>query len=101
MKYYLYSLLLLLAILPLSVSAQEANDSIHSFTEEHPLVYEDAWDLWPYAFLNENGEAVGYNIDLLKMLCKELDIPYIVKLKPTQEALNDLKSRHALSKSKR
>lgn len=95
MKYYQYSLLLLLAILPLSVSAQEANDSIHSFTEEHPLVYEDAWDLWPYAFLNENGEAVGYNIDLLKMLCKELDIPYIVKLKPTQEALNDLKSRHA------
>ncbi|MBR2113406.1 MAG: transporter substrate-binding domain-containing protein [Prevotella sp.] len=95
MKYYQYSLLLLLAILPLSVSAQEANDSIHSFTEEHPLVYEDAWDLWPYAFLNENGEAVGYNIDLLKMLCKELDIPYIVKLKPTQEALNDLKSGHA------
>ena len=51
MKYYQYSLLLLLAILPLSVSAQEDNDSIH-FTEEHPLVYEDAWDLWPYAFLN-------------------------------------------------
>ena len=94
MKYYQYSLLLLLAILPLSVSAQEDNDSIH-FTEEHPLVYEDAWDLWPYAFLNENGEPVGYNIDLLRMLFKELDIPYIIKLKPTQEALNDLKSGHA------
>ena len=92
MKYYL---LLLFTVLPFSLLAQERNDSIRVYTEEHPLVYEDAWDLWPYAFLNENGEAVGYNIDLLKMLCKELDIPFIVKLKPTQDALNDLKSGHA------
>ena len=90
-----YIFRILLAILPLSAFAQEGNDSIRTFTEEHPLVYEDAWDLWPYAFLNENGEAVGYNIDLLKMLCKELDIPFIVKLKPTQDALNDLKNGHA------
>ena len=92
MKYYL---LILFAILPLSMLAQERADSTRTFTEEHPLVYEDAWDLWPYAFLNENGEAVGYNIDLLKMLCKELDIPFIIKLKPTQDALNDLKNGHA------
>ena len=92
MKYIFW---ILFAILPLSGFAQENNDSIRIFTEEHPLVYEDAWDLWPYAFLNESGEAVGYNIDLLKMLCKELDIPYIVKLKPTQDALNDLKNGHA------
>ena len=78
------------------VRAQQPDTtSVRIFTEEHPLVYEDAWDLWPYSFLNENGEAVGYNIDLLKMLCKELDIPYIIKLKPTQDALNDLKDRHA------
>ena len=90
-----YIFRILLAILPLSAFAQEEADSTRIFTEEHPLVYEDAWDLWPYAFLNENGEAVGYNIDLLKMLCKELDIPYVIKLKPTQDALNDLKSGHA------
>jgi signal transduction histidine kinase/ABC-type amino acid transport substrate-binding protein len=92
MKYIFW---ILLAILPLSVLAQEKKDSIRIFTEEHPLVYEDAWDLWPYAFLNENGEAVGYNIDLLKMMCKELNIPIIIKLKPTQDALNDLKSGYA------
>jgi len=90
-----YIFRILLAILPLSVLAQEKKDSIRIFTEEHPLVYEDAWDLWPYAFLNENGEAVGYNIDLLKMMCKELNIPIIIKLKPTQDALNDLKSGYA------
>lgn len=71
------------------------NDSIKVFTDEHPLVYEDAWDLWPYAFLNDVGEPVGYNIDLLKLLMNELNIPYRIKLKPTKDALNDLKEGHA------
>lgn len=80
---------------PSAASAIEPQDSTRVFTEEHPLVYEDAWDLWPYAFLNENGEAVGFNIDLLKLIFKRLNIPYIIKLKPTTDALNDLKSGHA------
>ncbi len=88
-------LIILFAILPLSVFAQEQTDSIRTFTKEYPLVYEDAWDLWPYAFLNENGEAVGYNIDLLSMLCNELGIPFVVRLKPTHDALNDLKNGRA------
>lgn len=92
MKKYL---LILIMMMPLSVFSQERLDSTRTFTEEHPLIYEDAWDLWPYAFLNENGEPVGYNIDLLRMLCKELDIPFLIKLKPTQVALEDLKNGHA------
>ena len=74
---------------PLTTQAQK--DSTVVFTVERPLVYEDAWDLWPYTFLNENGEPDGYNIDLLKMIFKRLDIPYIIKLKPTVDAFNDLK----------
>ena len=84
-------LLLFTSIFPLTIAAQTA-DSTKVFTEEHPLVYEDAWDLWPYVFLNENGEPDGYNIDLLRMIFKRLNIPYIVKLKPTLEAQADLKS---------
>ena len=73
-----------------------ARDSIsNSFTEEHPLIYEDAWDLWPYAFLDETGEPVGYNIDLLKLIFKELDIPFKIKLRPLQDVLNDMKDGHA------
>ena len=71
--------------------AQQA-DSVRTFTQERPLVYEDAWDLWPYVFLNEDGEAVGYNVDLLKMIFQELHIPYVIRLKPTQVALEDLKA---------
>ena len=86
---------LMLITCHLSFTASFAQDSTRVFTEQHPLVYEDAWDLWPYAFLNEKGEPVGYNIDLLKLICKELDMPYTIKLKPTSEALNDLKAGHA------
>ena len=85
------SIILPLLLLVLPVSSQ-TRDTIKVFNEEHPLVYEDAWDLWPYVFLNENGEPDGYNIDLLKMIFKELDIPYIIKLKPTLEAQADLKN---------
>lgn len=84
-----FILLLTLNFSPLT--AQTKNDSTLVFSVERPLVYEDAWDLWPYTFLNENGEPDGYNIDLLKMIFKRLDIPYIIKLKPTLDAFNDLK----------
>ena len=62
------------------------------YTREHPLVYEDAWDLWPYVYLNDKGQPEGYNIDMLQLLLKELDIPYVIRLKPTSEALEDLKA---------
>ena len=73
-------------------TVQAQNDSVRVFSTEHPLIYEDAWDLWPYVFLNENGEPDGYNIDLLKMIFKELDIPFVIKLMPTLDAQRDLKS---------
>ena len=71
----------------------DQKDTTRTYTTERPLIYEDAWDLWPYVFLNENGEPDGYNIDLLKLIFKELDIPYVIKLKPTLEAQADLKNR--------
>lgn len=85
----------LLAPLPAAADGAADSTTVFSttvFSTEHPLVYEDAWDLWPYTFLNANGEPDGYNIDLLRLVCKRLDIPFIIKLKPTSEALLDLKN---------
>lgn len=65
------------------------------YTTAHPLVYEDSWDLWPYSFLNEQGEPDGFSIDLIKLLLKELGIPYIIKLKSNQGAFNDLRDGHS------
>lgn len=65
-------------------------DSTRTYTKEHPLVYEDVWDLWPYSFLNDNGEPDGFNVDLIRLLMKDLDIPYVIKMKPSAEAFRDL-----------
>jgi PAS domain S-box-containing protein len=88
MKRRKYILFVIISLLPAITTARV-------YDEEHPLIYEDAWDLWPYSFVNDTGEPIGYNIDLLKLIFSELDIPFKIKLKPTQDALNDLKAGHA------
>lgn len=64
----------------------------HGYTEEKPLIYEGARDLWPYSFLNEKGEADGFNIDLVKLLLGKLGIPYKIYMKARMTAFNDLKA---------
>ena len=92
MKRYKIIALLVACHLSLGIThAQQNKDSIVVYNDKRPLIYEDAWDLWPYVFLNENGEPDGYNIDLMKMIFKELDIPYEIRLRPTLEAQKDLK----------
>jgi ABC-type amino acid transport substrate-binding protein len=58
-------------------------------------VYEDARDLWPYSFINDEGKPEGYNIDLIDLVMNELHIPYIIKLKPQHEVFLDLKAQKA------
>ena len=106
MKIRLYILCLLIGLMsatvpslaaPADSTAGNNGNTKHAtgisiYTEEHPLVYEDVWDLWPYSFLNDNGEPDGYNVDLIRMMMKDLDIPYVIKMKPAEEAFNDLKA---------
>lgn len=71
-------------------------DSLRAvYTEERPLLYVDAWDLWPYCFLDNTGEPVGFNIDLLRLVFNELHIPFRIKLKPLQDAMDDLRDGRA------
>lgn len=88
-KYLLTILMLWYSYLPLQAASQDEN--IRTYTQEHPLIYEDVFDLWPYSFLNENGEPDGYNVDLIRLMLKELSIPYIIKMKPQQECFKDIK----------
>lgn len=84
-------LLLFFSILSYGI-IQAQNDSTRIYSEQNPLIYEDCWDLWPYSFLNDNGQPDGFNIELIKMLMNELKIPYVIKLKAQQEAFDDLKA---------
>jgi PAS domain S-box-containing protein len=85
----LFLVVLLLGGVTLNLKSQ-ISDLNARYTKEHPLVYIDAWDLWPYVFLDEAGHPTGYNVDLLKMILEELKIPYEIHLKPTSKALDDL-----------
>ena len=84
------AVLMMAALTSLETKGQDTAPK--QYTKENPLVYEDAWDLWPYVFLNEHGEPEGFNIDMLKLVLDELKIPYIIKLKPTSEALEDMRT---------
>ena len=40
-------LILTAYLLSLTAAPAQETDSVKVFTKENPLVYEDAWDLWP------------------------------------------------------
>lgn len=86
-------ILLLLTIYWPSSLAQPNGTKV--YTKENPLVYEDSWNLWPYSYLNEDGEPEGFCIDLVKIIMRELNIPYRIELKQHQQALKDLKEGKA------
>ena len=65
------------------------------YTQEQPLVYVGVSDLWPYAFSNDNGDPDGFNIDLVKLLLKQLNIPYVITMKSRQESYENLRDGKA------
>ena len=75
-----------------SVCAQ--GDSLTRYTDGKPLVYEDAVNFYPFAYINKGGKPDGYNVALVKLLLDELKIPYTIELKPFREVLNDMKTGH-------
>ena len=85
------AMMLLFSVYLSLVVAFAQSDTTRVFSESSPLIYEDVWDLWPYSFLNDNGDPDGFNVDLIRLIMKELNIPYVIRLKPSSEAFRDLK----------
>ena len=81
-------------MLALSSSAQHAGES-RKYTNEHPLIYEDVRDLWPYSFLNDKGEPDGFNVELVRLIMGDLGIPYTIRMTSSQEVFDDLKAGRA------
>lgn len=85
---------LLIAVSFLTGTLSRAQTTLQrEYTKDNPLVYEDAYDLWPYSFLDDAGNPTGYNVDLVQMILSKLNIPYKINLVPTSQALEDLRSR--------
>lgn len=81
--------------LPQEDLSTNQENPLREYTKENPLVFEDAPDLWPYAFHDDNGEEMGYNLDLVRAIMERLNTPYVIRLKERREVLNDLKDGKA------
>ena len=69
-KIILLTCLMLCSLLP--AEAQWARE----YTEDHPLIIVSDWEFPPYEFRNDNGEADGYNVEVLDLILNNLKIPH-------------------------
>ncbi len=69
--------------------------SAREYTKEHPLVIVGNWDYPPLEYTDNDGEPQGFNIEMLRMIMKDLNIPYVIKLKDWSDALEDIHTGNA------
>jgi signal transduction histidine kinase/ABC-type amino acid transport substrate-binding protein len=85
MRKALYTIIVLAVwLLPSAVMASPLSER---YTDLRPLVVAGDWDKPPYEFLNDDGKPAGTNVDVVRLLCKELGIPCRFELKEWSSAL--------------
>src|SRR5574344_715375 len=94
-KRFIYTLVAIVLFSTMAANASSSNNHTRTYTNEHPLIYEDCWDMYPYSFLNEQGKPDGYNIEVIKMIFEKLKIPYTIVLKPATQNQADLNHDNA------
>lgn len=89
-------IILVLALSFFAVSESFAQDEqSRVYSNNSPLIFEDAPDYWPYSFVNEEGDPRGYNVDLVKTMLDRLDIPYVIRLKYYGQVKTDIQEGNA------
>jgi len=76
----------LVFLLSSSASAQDQLDQHeHNFSKRNQIIIGSELDYAPYALVNENGEADGFSVDLIKAVCNAMDIQYTFRIGPWNE----------------
>lgn len=60
------------------------------YTVSRPLIYEDSWEKWPFAYLSDDGVPQGFNIELVKRVMRRLHIPFVIRLRNQEQVHHDL-----------
>ena len=50
------------------LSHAQQKDSVVVYNDQRPLVYEDAVNFYPFAYINKGGKPDGYNVALVRLL---------------------------------
>jgi len=61
------------------------------YTKEHPLTIACHWDLPPFEFSSDKGEATGFNVDVTSRILDELEIPYKFIVMDRENMIKDFK----------
>ncbi len=87
-------LLTLTAVWLLAYSEATAQ-TYDNYDKNHPVVIACNWDFAPYEFNNDKGEPDGFNVELLKTIFKELQIPCQFVTKEWYQAQEMFEQRNA------
>ena len=83
-RIYAHTLIAILLLLSGSLPAQAQLDQVYN--SDHPLLIACDWDMPPYEFNNNDGEADGYNIQLLGTILQRLKISYKLVMTEAEQA---------------
>lgn len=95
LRHVLITVLMTLCCLTAAEAAPYVGTRTREYTKNDPLIYEDSWRKWPYAFINDEGEPDGFNVELMRRVLSRLDIPYEIRLRNQEEAHEDLRNDSA------
>jgi len=87
--------LLMLVTIWLVTYDRSTAQTFDTYDEEHPVVIACNWDFAPYEFNNDKGEPDGFNIQLLTVIFKELQIPCQFVMKEWYQAEEMFERRNA------
>lgn len=80
-------LTVLLMLLSIGTTVMAAADSHRKYDEQHPVIIVGDWDKPPYEFQNDQGIPTGSNIDVMRAVLDQLDIPCQFMLKEWGNAI--------------
>lgn len=95
LRHVLITVLMTLCCLTAAEAAPYVGTRTREYTKNDPLIYEDSWRKWPYAFINDEGEPDGFNVELIRRVLSRLGIPYEIRLRNQEEAHEDLRNDSA------
>lgn len=65
------------------------------YTKERPLRIVSDWNFAPYEYSNDTGDPDGYNVDIIKEILDNLEIPYIFIMREWSQAVEMFNSGKA------
>ena len=78
------------------ISSLAAGNSLKErYTTEHPLVFADAWEKWPYSFVNSKGEPDGFDVELTHEVMRRLGLPFVVRMDDQDSVYGDMERHRA------